>query len=477
MKIDIPLDIPTAGELGHVFFIGIGGAGLSAIARLMHESGITVSGSDATDTTVVASLRSEGMTCFVGHEASHLAGVDTVIASTAVREDNPEIVEALRLGLRLWPRSAGLQSVLAGHRTIAVAGTHGKTTTTAMLTSALRMAGASPSFAIGAEVEGLGTNAGLGRGDLFIAEADESDGAFLVYTPAGAIITNVDADHLDNYGTVEAYDAAFAEFVTHVDDFLVLCADDPGSAALAEGARARGLHVILAGFGDNAGLRGTVLTSNGSQTGFTVMRHRTELGRVELKVPGKHYAQDALLALGAGLAAGFDFGPLAAGLGEHQGARRRMEFLGIAAGVRVYDSYAHHPTEIRGDIAAARGIAGDSRLVVAFQPHLVSRTRIYGEAMGAELSAADLVVVADIYLAREDPDPAVSTRLIIDSVSGPPVVDGGPVAELDGVILPLLEPDDVLLTLGAGDITTVGPKVLTRLTAGKYVVDEYGADD
>lgn len=482
MKINVPAVISPANELGHVFFVGIGGAGLSAIARLMHESGITVSGSDAADTKVVASLRAEGMTCFVGHDASHLAGVDTVIASTAVREDNPEIVEALRLGLRLWPRSAGLQSVLTGHRTIAVAGTHGKTTTTAMLASALKMAGASPSFAIGAEVQGLGTNARLGRGEFFIAEADESDGAFLVYTPAGAIVTNVDADHLDNYGTVEAYDAAFAEFVTHVDEFLVLCADDPGAAALAEDARARGLHVILAGFGDNAGLRGIDLTINGSHTSFTVMQHRKELGRVELQVPGKHYAQDALLALGAGLSAGFDFDPLAAGLGEHQGARRRMEFLGNAAGVRVYDSYAHHPTEIRGDIAAARGIAGDSRLVVAFQPHLVSRTRIYGQAMGAELSAADLVVVADIYLAREDPDPAVTTRLIIDSVSGPRAVDGGPVGGLDVVLFPLLEPGDVLLTLGAGDITTVGPKVLTRLAAGKYGADgygahEYGADD
>ena len=472
MKIDIPAVIPPANELGHVFFIGIGGAGLSAIARLMYESGITVSGSDATETKVVTSLRAEGMTCFVGHDARHIVGVDTVIASTAVREDNPEIVEALRLGLRLWPRSAGLQSVLAGHRTIAVAGTHGKTTTTAMLTSALRMAGASPSFAIGAEVEGLGTNARLGRGDLFIAEADESDGAFLVYTPAGAIVTNVDADHLDNYGTVEAYDAAFAEFVTHIDDFLVLCADDPGAAALAEGARAQGLHVILAGFGENAGLRGVDLTINGSHTGFTVMRHRTELGRVELQVPGRHYAQDALLALGAGLVSGFSFADLAAGLAQHRGARRRMELLGNAGGVRVYDSYAHHPTEIRGDIAAARGVAADSRLVVAFQPHLVSRTRVYGEAMGIELSAADLVVVADIYLAREDPDPAVTTRLIIDSVSGPPVIDGGSVAELDGVLLPLLEPGDVLLTLGAGDITTVGAKILARLAAGEYVADD-----
>jgi len=467
MKVPVPQLILPAEQLGNVFFIGIGGAGLSAIARLMHDRGITVSGSDAAESKVVAALRTEGMTCFVGHDASHLDGVDTVIASTAVREDNPEIVEALRRGLRLWPRSAGMQSVLLGHRTIAVAGTHGKTTTTAMLTSALKMAGASPSFAIGAEVEGLGTNARLGRGDLFIAEADESDGAFLVYTPAGAIVTNVDADHLDNYGTVEAYAAAFAEFVTHVNEFVILCADDPGAVVLADIARKRGLDVVLAGFGDNADLRGSALRIDGSQTSFTVTRGGDALGIVELQVPGQHYAQDALLALGAGLALGFEFAPLADGLGEHQGARRRMEFLGDAGGVRVYDSYAHHPTEIRGDIAAARGIAGQSRLVVAFQPHLVSRTRIYGEAMGTELSAADLVVVGDIYVAREDPDPAVTNKLILDAVSGSAAVDGGPIEGLDAVVFPLLERGDVLLTLGAGDISTVGPKVLERLAVGE----------
>ncbi|MGZ5407996.1 MAG: UDP-N-acetylmuramate--L-alanine ligase, partial [Aeromicrobium sp.] len=326
---------------------------------------------------------------------------------------------------------------------------------------------ASPSFAIGAEVEGLGTNARRGMGELFIAEADESDGAFLVYTPAGAVVTNVDADHLDNYGTVEAYDAAFTEFIDHVDEFVILCADDPGAAALAGIARQRGLDVVLAGFGDNADLRGSDLRVNGSNTSFTVTRDGNVLGKVELRVPGRHYAQDALLALGAGLTAGYEFDALADGLGEHRGARRRMEFLGEVGGVRVYDSYAHHPTEIRGDIAAARGIAGNGRLVVAFQPHLVSRTRIYGEAMGIELSAADLVVVGDIYLAREDPDPAVTTRLVLDAVSGPPAVDGGPIGGLDAVVFPLLEPGDLLLTLGAGDITAVGPRVLERLAAGE----------
>ncbi len=463
MKIPVPGTIPAARELGTVHFVGIGGAGLSAIARLMAQQGIRVSGSDASDSAVVEALRNEGITCFVGHDAAHLAGVDTVIASTAVREDNPEIVEAQRLGLRLWPRSAGMRSLMEGRRTIAVAGTHGKTTTTGMLTCALIAAGAEPSFAIGAEVASLGANARLGRSDLLVAEADESDGAFLHYSPEGAIVTNVDADHLDNYGTVEAYAAAFDEFVASVGGFMVLNADDPGARALVAPARQRGLEVLLAGFADDADLRGRDLVVEGSSSTFAASLHGVDLGPVRLSVPGAHYAQDALLALGAGLLLGQNVDLLAAGLTAYTGANRRMQLLGTAGGVRVYDSYAHHPTEIRADLAAARSIAGSDRLVVAYQPHLVSRTRLYGAEMGEALSSADRVFVADIYLAREDPDPAVTSALIVDAIHGTQASLGGPVEGLAEVVAPELRAGDLFLTLGAGDITTVGPAVLAAL--------------
>ncbi len=463
MKIVVPSEIPPAHELGKVHFIGIGGAGLSAIARLMSQQGIVVSGSDSSDSELVVTLRSEGITCHVGHDAAHLEGVDTVIASTAVRETNPEIIEAQRKGLRLWPRSAGLRSVMEGRRTIAVAGTHGKTTTTAMLTCALIEAGANPSFAIGAQVASLGANARLGSSDLLVAEADESDGAFLVYSPAGAIVTNVDADHLDNYGTVEAYAEAFDEFVTKVDSFIVLNADDAGARALAAASRDRGLTVLMAGFAGDADLRAEDLQIDATSSTFKVSRGDTELGVVRLAVPGAHYAQDALLALGAGLLLGEDFAALATGLASYSGAARRMQLLGTAGGVRVYDSYAHHPTEIAADLAAARAIAAGDRLVVAYQPHLVSRTRMYGVEMGQALSAADQVVVADIYLAREDPDPAVTPALIVDAVEGPVASAGGPVSGLAAVLVPDLRPGDMLLTLGAGDITTVGPAVMEAL--------------
>ena len=463
MRIPIPDVIPPVDRLGHVHLIGIGGAGLSAIARLMAQQGVEVSGSDAADSPVLGALREEGITCFVGHAAGQLAGVDTVVASTAVRDDNPEIVEAQRLGLRVWPRSAGLRSVMEGRRTVAVAGTHGKTTTTAMLTCALVAAGAEPSFAIGAEVAGLGTNARIGRSDLLVAEADESDGAFLVYEPEGAVVTNVDVDHLDIWGTEEAYAQAFDAFIATVRRFVVLGIDDPGARALIPVARARGLEVVTTGLADDVDFRATDLEVEAGRTTFSVLRHGTPLVDVTLAVPGAHYAQDALLALATGVVLGHDADALAEGLSTYSGANRRMEHLGDAAGVRVYDSYAHHPTEIRADLAAARALAAGGRLVVAYQPHLVSRTRVFGAAMGRELSSADRVVVADLYLAREDPDPAVTAQLVVDAVDGPPATLGGPVGTLAELLVPELRPGDLLLTLGAGDITTVGPEVLALL--------------
>jgi len=459
----IPDQILPADELGRVHFIGIGGAGLSAIARLMHESGISVSGSDAHDSDVLDALRSEGITCFVGHAAEQVAGADTVVASTAVHEDNPEVVEARRLGLRLWPRSAGLQSVMIGRRTLAVAGTHGKTTTTAMLTYALRAAGEDPTFAIGAEVAGLGTNARLGSSQLMVAEADESDGAFLVYRPAGAIVTNVDADHLDVWGDAESYAAGFARFAETVGEFLVVGVDDPGARALSETARGRGLRVITSGFAADADVRGSDVRIEGGRTRLTAAYGGAPISDLDLAVPGEHYAQDALAALAAGLALGLPGTDLARGLGEYSGARRRMESLGEAGGVRVYDSYAHHPTEIAADVAAARSLAGSGRLVVIYQPHLVSRTRELGSRMGQALSAADAVYVADLYLAREEPDPAVSSAIVVDAVSGPPARLVGPVEGAAELVVPDLQAGDLLLTLGAGDVTTVGPQILALL--------------
>ncbi|UPK73351.1 UDP-N-acetylmuramate--L-alanine ligase [Nocardioidaceae bacterium SCSIO 66511] len=471
MRLDIPDDIPPAHELGNVHFVGIGGAGLSAIARIMVERGITVSGSDANDSTLLRSLQEAGAVCHVGHDASHVDGADTVVVSTAVRETNPEVVAARERGLRLLPRSAGLQSVLLDRDVIAVAGTHGKTTTTSMLAMALDAAGADASYAIGAEVETLGSNAHDGSGQLFVAEADESDGAFLVYTPLYAVVTNVDADHLDNYGTEEAYHEAFNTFLGRIREggALLAYSDDAGSAALADEADRRGIETIR--FGDHAfaDVRLTDLTIDSGGSTFTVWSRLSgtdeRLGTVRLAVPGRHYAVDALGAIAAGLRCGFAFDDLVAGLAAYVGARRRMESVGVAGDVRVYDSYAHHPVEIAGDLEAARALAGSGRLVVCYQPHLVSRTRIFGAAMGAELGAADEVVVTEIYLAREDPDPDVSSEIVAGHVRLPPenvhrVHDLVAAVKTLGAIA---RPGDLVLTLGAGDVTTVGPALLSLL--------------
>jgi UDP-N-acetylmuramate--alanine ligase len=335
-----------------------------------------------------------------------------------------------------------------------------------MLTMALLAAGADPTYAIGGVLAATGRNADAGGSRLFVAEADGSDGAFLVYRPGGALVTNVDADHLDVWGTEAAYHDAFADFVATIESagFLVVCADDPGAAALARVARGRELDVLTVGTGSGLDWTVTDLVTSEGATSFTLRGDDVSVP-VTLQVPGRHYAIDAAGALVAGMQLVDDAPGLARGLGEFTGPRRPMERKGEARGVRVYDSYAHHPAEITGDLEAARALAGDGRLLVGFQPHLVSRTRVFGEAMGVALGAADEVVVLDVYVAREEPDPDVNGRLVADAV---PLPDEQVhyVPDLDDAAAELARharPGDLVLTLGAGSVTNVGPRVLALL--------------
>jgi UDP-N-acetylmuramate--alanine ligase len=442
-RVPVPDPLPTLAGLGRVHLVGIGGAGLSGIARLMIARGLTVSGSDAADSPTLQALRDLGATVHVGHAAEQVGDADTVVVSTAVPQDNPEYAEAVRRGLLVLPRSAALAATMEGHRVVAVAGTHGKTTTTSLLTVALQAAGAEPTYAIGGDLAATGSNAALGSGGVFVAEADESDGAFLVYDVDAAVVTNVDADHLDQWGTAEAYAAAFDDFADGIrpGGFLVVCGDDPGAAALAERQRAAGRPVISVSATDDSALDGT-----------------------ELWAPGDHYRADALAALAAGEALGHDRADLLRGIASYTGTRRRMEPKGEAGGVRVYDSYAHHPTEIEGDLQSARLLAGEGRLVVAFQPHLVSRTRVFGAEMGRALGAADAVVVLDLYLAREEADPAVTSALVADAVPLPAEqVARASLEEAAAALAGRARPGDLVLTLGAGTVTRVGPEVLALL--------------
>ena len=467
MRIPVPDEVLPAAALGRVHCVGLGGAGISAIARFMAQRGLTVTGSDDHDTPFLPALRELGVTCHLGYAAAHVGDADTLVVTTAAREDNPEVLEARRRGLRILPRSAGLTAVMAGSRVLAVAGTHGKTTTTGLLTSALLAAGVDPSYAVGGVLTATGRNADAGADDLFVAEADESDGAFLHYRPHAAIVTNVEADHLDNWGTEEAYHRAFEDFADTIDrdGFLVCVLDDPGAARLAGLARERGLDVVTVGESAAADVRIHDLVLDGSTSSCRLTRGGEDLGGLRLRIPGRHYVLDAVAALATGLRLGLPYDALAEGLGAFTGTGRRMELKGEVAGVRVYDSYAHHPVEIRGDLEAARALAGDGRVVAAFQPHLVSRTRIFGEAMGRELGAADEVVVLDVYVAREDPDPEVTGLLVADAVPLPAqhvtYVDGlGAAAQ---ALAERARPGDLVITLGAGDITGVGPRVLDLL--------------
>ena len=470
MRIPVPDELLPAERLGRVHFIGIGGAGLSAIARIMAARGVSVTGSDDNDTPFLVPLRELGVTCHLGYAAEHVGEADTVVVTTAAREDNPEVLEAQRRGLRILPRSAGLESVMQGNRVLAVAGTHGKTTTTALLTVALRHCGEDPTYAVGGVLTATGRNADAGTGELFVAEADESDGAFLVYRPFAALVTNVEADHLDVWGTPEAYEQAFVQFLDRLDPagFLVCCVDDPGAARLAEVARTRGLRVVGVGESASADLRASEVQLDGGNSRATVSRDGRVLGDLSLQIPGRHYVLDALVALAAGLELGLPFEAMAEGLGSFTGSGRRMELVGEAGGVRVFDSYAHHPREISGDLEAARSLAGSGRVVAAFQPHLVSRTRIFGEEMGRSLGAADDVVVLDVYVAREDPDPAVTAALVVDAVplSAEHVLHEPDFDAVAGQLAARARPGDVVVTLGAGTITQVAPRVVELLRAG-----------
>ncbi|MQA05980.1 MAG: UDP-N-acetylmuramate--L-alanine ligase [Streptosporangiales bacterium] len=461
------VELVPAEQLGRVHFVGIGGAGMSGIARILLARGMTVSGCDAKQSRVLSALQALGADVHVGHEPGHVADVDTLVVSTAIRPDHPELVAAQQSGVRVLPRAAALASVMAGYRGVAVAGTHGKTTTTSLVTVALQRCAADPSFAIGGELNESGANAHAGSGDIFVAEVDESDGSFLMLSPHAAIVTNVEADHLDNYGTEAAYREAFVQFLDRVEDggFVVVCADDPGSAELGALAGERGMDVRTYGFADGADLRVTDLRSRGMGSTFEVVHGGRRLGPVDLGVPGRHNVLNSCAALLVGLGLGFPFAELREGLAGYTGTRRRFEQKGTADGVRVFDSYAHHPTEIAADLAAAKDVAGEGRIVACFQPHLYSRTRLFADEFAAALSAADEVVVMEIYAAREDPEPGVTGQLVSDRIDLPAerVTFEPSWSAVPALLADRAGPGDIVLTIGAGDVTMIGPEVLDLL--------------
>ncbi len=477
-----------AVRLGRVHFTGIGGAGMSGIARIMLARGIQVSGSDSTPSALLDDLHAHGARVCLGHEAGHLGDLgpgDTLVLSSAIRPDNPELAEATRRGMRILHRAAALASVMAGRRVIAVAGTHGKTTTTAMLTTVLRECGADPGYVIGGILNETGLGAEDGAGMDFVAEADESDGSFLLLSPDVAVITNVEADHLDNYASLAEIEAAFATFAGQVGGMVLTCADDPGAEAVAARLQTQGpARVRRYGESMHADYRLSDIKTQGLTVSFAVSADHSPFGellsQMTVQAPGRHNALNATAAFATAVELGFAPPRVTAALAGYRGARRRLELKGEADGVRVLDSYAHHPTELAADLRAARdivaagsgGLGGivppegntaDGRVIAIFQPHLYSRTRIFAAEFGAALGLADEVVVLDVYAAREDPEPGVTGQLVAAAVPGGRARFLPDRTQIAPVIARIAQPGDVVLTMGAGDVTVLGPQLVEAL--------------
>ncbi len=477
---------PLPPELQRVHMVGIGGAGMSGIARILLDRGALVSGSDAKESRGVHALRARGALVRIGHDSSALdllAGGATAVITTyaAIPKTNPELVEARRRGIPVLLRPAVLARLMDGRTTLMVTGTHGKTTTTSMLIVALQHCGLDPSFAVGGELGEAGTNAHHGSGDCFVAEADESDGSLLEYRPDVAVVTNVESDHLDFYGSADAYVGVFDSFVERLapGGALVVCTDDPGAAALAERSAELGVRVLRYGsVSDRPGapLAGVLLSWG--QQGTDAVAHiqlapdldpaaRPRVMR--LSVAGRHMALNALGALLAATQIGAPADEVLDGLAGFEGVRRRFELVGTSsdghAPVRVFDDYAHHPTEISATLAAVRTLldqAGEGRCIVVFQPHLYSRTKAFAVEFGHALDAADEVFVLDVYGARERPLAGVSGATVAAHV-GAPVRYLPDFSAVAAEVAAAAGPGDVIVTMGAGDVTLLGPEIVTAL--------------
>jgi UDP-N-acetylmuramate--alanine ligase len=410
------------------------------------------------------------VTVHIGHAAAHLAAdASSVVVSSAIRADNPELTAAHERGIPVVHRSDALAALMAGFRPIAVAGTHGKTTTTSMLAVSLGALGLDPSYAIGGDLDAPGSNAHHGTGAIFVAEADESDRSFQKYDPEVAIVLNVELDHHANYASMDQIYESFEIFTGKIrPGGTLVVGEHSGARELAARVAARdGLNIVRVGADDDADVRILDITPRGMTSEVTVLldEDATEL-TFTVSVPGRHYAHNAVAALAAGTALGVDPADLAKALGSYTGVKRRLQLKGTANGVQVIDSYAHHPTEMSADLEALReAVAPGSRILVVFQPHLFSRTQELGLEMGQALTLADASVVLDIYPAREDPVPGVTSALIIDAAAakGADVTAEHNKEAVPGLVAGMAKPGDLVLTMGAGDVTDLGPAILQKM--------------
>ena len=461
-------------SLGRVFIVGIGGAGMSGLARLLHAQGATVSGSDAKDSRRLQALAAEGIAVNVGHDGNYLVDAtgtaifDTIAASTAVPTSNPELKRALELGIRILSRAELLCALTDDFVVASVAGTHGKTTTTSMLTLALQSAALDPSFAIGSELNESGSNAYAGSGEIFVVEADESDGTFLELNTKVAIVTNVEPDHLNYWQTFEHLETAFVDFTKRAKTnggVAVICIDDSGGLKLAETAKSHDVRVLTYGQAESADFKVNLLIHEKLGWKFEITNDGKIVLAAELKVPGIHNVLNATAAAIAALELGADAQSVANGLEMFSGTRRRFEYKGIANGVRVYDDYAHHPTEITATLKAAREVVGSGKIVVAFQAHHYYRTALFSKEFGQGLGLADEVVVLEVFAPGEEFIPGASGQTLADNVplESAHVVFEPSWSKVSDHLVSRANPGDIIMTLGAGEIGLLCPEILEKL--------------
>ncbi|MFH1907324.1 MAG: UDP-N-acetylmuramate--L-alanine ligase [Chloroflexota bacterium] len=462
----------------HIHLIGIGGSGLSAIARLLKEMGYTVSGSDRAETPFLAHLRAAGVILSIGHHPENIAGADLVVRSSAIPDDNPEVLAAQAAGIPVLKRSDFLGRLMTGKTGIAVAGTHGKTTSTAMLAWVLTALGQEPSFIVGGVLDNLGTNARAGSGKTFVIEADEYDRMFLGLKPVIAVVTNVEHDHPDCYPTPADFQAAFLEFVNLLpsDGVLVACAEDAGAKALLAEARKVGKGTVAYGIRDQLSASSDQLSVISDQWTVAKNLHTNERGgfsfeaivkcqtsNVNLQIPGEYNVRNALAVLSVVYLLGLPLDAAAEALGQFTGTGRRFEVRGEANGIVVIDDYAHHPTEIRATLAAARSRYARRRLWAVWQPHTYSRTQTLFAEFSRAFTDADQVIVTEVYAAREHLRQDFSAAQVVKAMPHPSAHFIPNIAEVSNYLIAHLRPGDVLLVLSAGDADLVSTQVLASL--------------
>lgn len=447
-----------------VHFVGIGGIGMSGIAEVLVNLGYQVSGSDLKASDVTKRLESIGARVATGHREENLADVDVVVISSAVKKDNPEVVAAKRKKIPVIPRAEMLAELMRLKYAVALAGSHGKTTTTSMVATVLNAAGLDPTAVVGGKVNVLGSNAKLGKSELMVVEADESDGSFLRLHPSIAVVTNIDPEHLDHYQTLDALKGAFVEFCNRVPFYglNVLCLDHPNVQALLPFIEKR---FVTYGSSHAADYRLEGVTLDGYSTRFRAFRRDDDLGEFTVRMVGAHNAMNALAVIAVAEELHVPLGVVRTALAEFGGVQRRFTVRGEAKGITVVDDYGHHPAEVKATLAGARKAFG-RRLVVAFQPHRYTRTRDLFEDFCSAFNDADVLLLTGIYAAGEEPIEGVSSEKLAEAVRAhghPDVTHVAKRGDLVAALLPRLQPGDIVLTLGAGDITNTGPELLSAL--------------